>query len=153
MFFLIFFILYYVQSAIINKVCKPELWFLCSAHPIIVFYICMKFHENISNDFKDIEQTHVYGGHGHCQYSKGNNSKSRKTRVTVHVFCMSSHGANICVKFHENMPSCLKVMKRTQKLLTDTHTQNRKLYTPLHAYFVCWGYNQSYGSCVLHVIS
>ena len=37
--------------AIINKVCKPELWFLCSAHPIIVLYICMKFLENISNDF------------------------------------------------------------------------------------------------------
>ena len=49
--FSIFFIIYYTQSAIINKVCKPELWFLCSAHPIIVFYICMKFHENISNNF------------------------------------------------------------------------------------------------------
>ena len=49
--FLIFVIIYYVQSAIINKVCKPELWFLCSAHPIIVLYICMKFHENISNNF------------------------------------------------------------------------------------------------------
>ena len=24
----------------------PELGFLCSAHPIIVLYICMKFHEN-----------------------------------------------------------------------------------------------------------
>ena len=52
--FSIFFIIYYVQSAIINKVCKPELWFLCSAHPIIVLYICMKFHENISNDFEGI---------------------------------------------------------------------------------------------------
>ena len=49
--FSIFFIIYYVQSAIINKVCKPELWFLCSAHPIIVLYICMKFHETISNNF------------------------------------------------------------------------------------------------------
>ena len=58
--FSIFFIIYYVQSAIINKVCKPELWFLSSAHPIIVLYICMKFHENISNNFEDIERTHVY---------------------------------------------------------------------------------------------
>ena len=49
--FSIFFIIYYVQSAIIYKVSKPELWFLCSAHPIIVLYICMKFHENISNNF------------------------------------------------------------------------------------------------------
>ena len=52
----------------------------------------------------------MYGGNGHFQYSKGNNSKSSKTRVTVHVFCMSSHGVNISVKFHENMSSGFKVM-------------------------------------------
>ena len=34
--FSIFFIIRDVQRAIINRVCKPELWFLCSAHPIIV---------------------------------------------------------------------------------------------------------------------
>ena len=38
---------------------------------------------------------------------------------------MSSHGVNICVKFHENMPSGFKVMERTQKLLTDTNTPRR----------------------------
>ena len=65
----------------------------------------------------------MYGGNGHFQYSKGNNCTSRKTRVTVHVFCMSSHGVNICVMFHENMSSGFKVMEQTQKLLTDTHTQ------------------------------
>ena len=63
------FIFYYVQRAIIHNVCMPELWFLCSAYPIIVLFICMKFHENISNDFKDTERTHVYGGNGHYQYS------------------------------------------------------------------------------------
>ena len=60
---------------------------------------------------------------------------------------------NICVKFHENMSSGFKVNERTQKLLTDTHTKKRKLHTPLHAYFVCRGYHQNYGSCVLHVAS
>ena len=29
----------------------------------------------------------MYGGNGHFQYSKGNNSKSRKTRVTVCSAC------------------------------------------------------------------
>ena len=95
----------------------------------------------------------MYGGNGHFQYSKGNNSKSRKIRVTVHVFCMSSHGVNSWVKFHENMSRGFKVMERTQKLLTDTYTQKRKLYTPLQAYFVCRGYNQSYRSSVLHLVS
>ena len=41
------------------------------------------------------------------------------SRVTVHVFCMSSHGVNISVKFHENMSSGFKVMERTRKLLTN----------------------------------
>ena len=70
----------------------------------------------------------MYGGNCHFKYSKGNNSKSRRTKVTVHVFCMSSHGVNICVKFHENMSSRFKGMKRTQKLLTDTHTKKNTIY-------------------------
>ena len=73
----------------------------------------------------------MYGGNGHFQYSKGNNSKSRKTRVMIHVFCMSSHGVNICVKFHEKMTSGFKVMERTQKLLTDTHTKKKKTIYPI----------------------
>ena len=60
----------------------------------------------------------MYGGNGHFQYSKGNNSKSRQTRVMVHVFCTSSHGVKCCVKFHENMSSGFKVIERTQKVLT-----------------------------------
>ena len=64
----------------------------------------------------------MYGGNGHFQYSKGNNCKSRKTRVTVHVFCISSHGVNICVKFHENMSSSFKVMEETQTFSRHTHT-------------------------------
>ena len=47
----------------------------------------------------------------------------RTTKVTVNVFCTSSHGVNICVKFHENVSSGFKVMERTHKLLTDTHKQ------------------------------
>ena len=60
----------------------------------------------------------MYGGNGHFQYSKGNNSKTRKTKDTVNVFCMSSHGVNICVTFHENMSSGFKIMEWTQKLST-----------------------------------
>ena len=54
---------------------------------------------------------------------------------------------NVCVKFHENMPSGFKVMEQTRKLLTDTHTQKRrKHYTPM-AYFVCRGYNYAFKAC------
>ena len=55
----------------------------------------------------------------------------------VHVFCMSSHGVNICVKFHENMSSGFKVMEKTQKLLRDTHTQKKENYIPccMHTWY------------------
>ena len=36
-----------VQRAITPKVGKSELQFMCSAHRLIVLYICVKFRENI----------------------------------------------------------------------------------------------------------
>ena len=50
---------------------------------------------------------------------------------------------NVCVNFHENMSSSLKVMEQTKKLLTDTHTQrkDKNIIPPWHTeYFVCRGY-------------
>ena len=38
-----------------------ELWFLFSAHCLIVLYISTKFHENISKGFKVIERTQFQG--------------------------------------------------------------------------------------------
>ena len=57
----------------------------------------------------------------------GNKSKSRKTRVTVHVFCMSSHGVS--------------------------HTHKKENYIPHCMHTSYAGGITSYGSCVLHVVS
>ena len=54
----------------------------------------------------------MYGGNGRFQYSKGNNSKSRKKRVMVHVFCTLSHSGKHLCEFHENMSSDLKLRSR-----------------------------------------
>ena len=40
-----------------QKVGKSELWFLCPAHRLMVLNICVKFHENMSGDFKVMERT------------------------------------------------------------------------------------------------
>ena len=69
------------QRPIIPKAGKPELPFMRSACSLMVFNICVKFHENMSSSFKLKERTQKL-------LTKGNNSKIRKTRVTVHVFCM-----------------------------------------------------------------
>ena len=39
-----------------------ELWFLCSAHRLMMLYISMKFHENILNGFQVLEQTGLHDG-------------------------------------------------------------------------------------------
>ena len=74
------------QRAITPKVGKPELQFMCSAGCLRMFNVCVKFHENMSSGFKIMEWTRK------LLHTKGNNSKSRKTRVTVHVFCTSTYG-------------------------------------------------------------
>ena len=45
------------QRAITSKVAKPELWFMCSACFLMVFNVCVKFHENMSSGFKVMERT------------------------------------------------------------------------------------------------
>ena len=35
------------HRAITLKVGKPELRFMCSAHCLLVFKVCVKFHENV----------------------------------------------------------------------------------------------------------
>ena len=45
------------QRAITPKICNPELGYLRSAHRLMLLYICVKFHENISNVFSVTERT------------------------------------------------------------------------------------------------
>ena len=45
------------QKAITQKVEKPELRFMCSARRLMVFNVCVKFHENMSSSFKVMERT------------------------------------------------------------------------------------------------
>ena len=52
----------------------------------MLFYICIKFHENISKGFRAIEVLlFPYSG-----YSKGHNSVNTVGRVMVLVFCILS---------------------------------------------------------------
>ena len=45
------------QRAITPKVGKPELWFMCSTRRLMVFNVCVKFHENMSSGFKLMKRT------------------------------------------------------------------------------------------------
>ena len=69
-----------VQRVVTHKAGKSELRFLSFANYIMVIYICLKFKENILDSFQVTEWTQI---HYYFQSSKGRNSKSRLTKVTV----------------------------------------------------------------------
>ena len=46
-----------IQRAITLKVGKQELRFMCSARCLMVFNVCVKFHENMSSSFKVMDRT------------------------------------------------------------------------------------------------
>ena len=129
----------------------------------MALYICVKFRENITNVFRVMERTRVHGRNGYVHCSNGNNSKSRQTRVTVHMFCTSSHGAlHLC----ENISNGIRVVERTRnhEALTDgrtagrTDTQNFGRYNIIHRHFLWRGNTlllyfsraRSFSSSILH---
>ena len=103
--------IYNGQSVETPKAGKSQLWFLCSAHHIMVKHICINFQENISNSFQVTERTHIF------QCSK--DSKSRSSRVTVLVFCTLSHDA---LHLYEVLSKYLNNFQLTE--LTRVHGRN-----------------------------
>ena len=102
---------------------------MCSARRLMVFNVCVKFHENMSSGFKVIERTRKL-----LKIVNTQREITPKVENPELRFMCSAHRLrvlNICVKFHENMSSGFKVMERTRKLLTDrhTHTQREKTKT------------------------
>ena len=94
--------IYSVKRKVTPKAGNSKLWFLCSAHYIMVICICIKFQENISNNFQVIERTHILQK-SLISTSKGHYSKSRLSRVTVLYSAPWLIMLYICVKFHQNI--------------------------------------------------
>ena len=64
-----------VPWTISPKVSMPELWILCSSCHLMMLYILIKFHENISNGFQVSEMKQVNGRNQYVKYSNGRNSR------------------------------------------------------------------------------
>ena len=101
------------QRAITPKVGKSELLFMCSARWLMVFNVCVKFHENMSSSFKVMERTRKF-----VNTQRAITQKEEKPELRFLCSARQLKVFNVCVKFHENMSSGFKVMERTRKLLT-----------------------------------
>ena len=113
-----------VQRAMTPKVDKPELQFLCSARCLMKFYICLRFHENISNGFQLTERTRV-----HCKMAIFNVQRAitpNKSKPELQFMCSARRlmVLCICVKFPENIANGIRLMEwtRNYEALTDGRT-------------------------------
>ena len=80
---------------------------MCSAHHLMAFNICVKFHENMSSSFKVIERTQK------LLTQRVMTPKVGKPELRFLCSARRLMVFNVCVKFHENMSSGFKVMEWT----------------------------------------
>ena len=71
------------QRAITQRLSKQELRFMCTALPLDEIYPPTKFHNHSFYSLGDMHQTKFK----YEKKTKGNNSKTKQARVTVHVHC------------------------------------------------------------------
>ena len=99
--------------------------FLCSARRLMMFYISMKFHENILNGFQIIEKTQNY----HCRISKGNKSKMYRQELWFLCSLPRLVMLYISMKFHENV---LNGFQRKRNCNVQTQTRSRSILFALN---------------------
>ena len=77
------------QRAITPKVGKPELQFMCSACRLMVFNVCVKFHENMSSGFKVMERTRkIVNRHTHMHAHTHTHTEKTKIIYPHGILCM-----------------------------------------------------------------
>ena len=81
---------------------------MCSACCLMVFNVCVKFHENMSSGLKIMECTRKLLTH-----KRAKTPKVGKSELWFMCSACCLMVFNVCVKFHENMSSSFKVMERT----------------------------------------
>ena len=86
---------------------------MCSARRLMMFNVCVKFHENMSIRFKIMERTRK-----NFNTQRAITQKVRKPELRFMFSALRLIMFKVCVKFHENMSSSFKIMERTRKLLT-----------------------------------
>ena len=74
----------------------------------MVLYICVNFHENISNGFQLTEQTH--GGNGYVQ--RAITPKVGKPELWFMCYACRLMVLYICVKLSGNITNSIRVMKQ-----------------------------------------
>ena len=104
---------------------------MCSARPLIVLYICVKFRELISNGFQLAERACVHGRNGYVQCSEAITPKGG--RPELRFMCPARR--LIVIYIGENILDGITVMERTrmmEALISDSITIPSPLFVAGH---------------------
>ena len=115
---------YKVQRGITQKVLIQELWFLCSAHHLILVNICMKFHEGILNGFWVTERTGPYRKIFYFQFQRAITPKIHNPELRFLYSARCLMLLYICVKFHENISNGFE-LQSGHDFVTDRRTDDQ----------------------------
>ena len=107
---------FWQEGSCLRSELKVGLLFLISVHPLIMPYICPKFHEEILNGFKVKELTQPH----YMKSTKGHSYVRTERRVTVHfsAHCLIIH--YVCAKFE--ILYGFKVIEQTENIAIWTLT-------------------------------
>ena len=90
------------------------IWFLGSAHRLMLVNICMKFHEGILNGFWVTERTWPYRKIYYFQFQRAVTPKIRNPELRFLRSARCVMLLYICVKFHENISNGFGVTEQTR---------------------------------------
>ena len=93
-----------------------------SACRLMMFKVCVKFHENMSSGFKVMERTPKI-----VNTQRAITPKVGKSELRFMCSARWLMMFNICVKFYENVSSGLKVMERTRKIVNAQRAITQKV--------------------------
>ena len=103
------------QREITPKIFKPELWFLCMTHCLIVLYNCMKFHFYSFNGCQLTERT------GNCIANDQREITPKIYKAELWFLC-TTHlliVLYICMKFHLNNLNGCQLTERTRNSIAN----------------------------------
>ena len=101
------------QGEITQKVGQQELPCLYATHCHDLFYITIKYHQNISNSFQAMERTQ------NCIWNHQGGLTQKVWKLEL-SFLYAAHRHDlfyITVKYHQNIPNRLKVMERPRNCI------------------------------------
>ena len=121
------------QREITHKILKPELWFLCMTHRLIMLNKCTKFYWKILNGFQVIQRTR------NCIKSNQREITPKLLKPELWFLCMTHHLVVIykCTKFHWKIFNGFQVIQRTRNCIENNQREITPKILKLELLFLC----------------